>query len=424
LRKGPLQILLAVSVAVTAAACGKKGPPLAPFSNLPAAVTDLTARQVGSELVFQFTVPAANTDGRKPADLDRVELYVLTSRQRVPSDYVRQGRLAGSVKVRRPPPPEEESPSAAPVEPGAEQGAPATIRALPDFFVPPVLRLPAAAAGQVVLAPLFPDGSGPSPASPQSTPATRLFVVAGVNRSGRTGAPSPVLEVPIVTAPGAPDDVQVSYTEREFIVSWTASPLSTRRPIQEAAPRNGALPSRPHVTFASSGGYNVYEVARPVAGAEEPAAAEPVPMPLNRSPLTETRFEDARVEFGVERCFLVRTRETLGTLAIESAGSPVVCVAPVDTFAPMPPRNLIGVATDGAVNLLWDPNTESDLAGYLVLRGEAPGEKLQALTAAPIAETTYRDTTVQSGVAYVYVVVAVDKAGNYSAQSNRFERKP
>jgi hypothetical protein len=41
----------------------------------------------------------------------------------------------------------------------------------------------------------------------------------------------------------------------------------------------------------------------------------------------------------------------------------------------------------------------------------------------PIAETNFRDTTVTSGVHYVYAVVAVDKASppNASAQSARQE---
>ena len=35
--------------------------------------------------------------------------------------------------------------------------------------------------------------------------------------------------------------------------------------------------------------------------------------------------------------------------------------------------------------------------------------------------TTYRDETVKPGVRYIYAVVAVDKAGNRSAESNRVE---
>lgn len=400
-------------------ACGKKGPPLAPFSDLPAAVTNLSARQVGSDLVFQFTVPAANTDGRKPANLDRVELYVHTTRQRVPSEYLRQGRLAGSVKVRRPPPPDEEVKTPAPADSGVEQGAPATINAMPDFFVPPVLRRPVAAAADTALAPLFADGGGPLLSARSPTSETRLFVVAGVNRRGRSGPPSTVLEVPIVTAPAVPDDLQVTYSEQTFVLAWMPPSLANRRPIQDPVPRGGALVSRPLDTFASPRAYNVYQVARQ-ADVATPPQGGPVQTPLNPKPLTETRFEDPRMEFGVERCFQVRTRETIGTFVVESAGSAATCVTPVDTFAPAAPSGLFGVRSESAISLLWLPNAEPDLGGYQVLRGDAAGEKLLPLTKAPISETAYRDASVEAGVTYVYVVVAVDKAGNVSAQSNRF----
>ena len=232
------------SVAVGMVACAR-GPAARPFSDLPAGGHVYSLPGSRPDLVFQFTGPAANTDGRKPANLDRVELYVHTARQRVPSEYLRQGRLAGSVKVRRPPPPDEEVKTPAPADSGVEQGSPATINAMPDFFVPPVLRRPVAAAADTSLAPLFADGGGPllSPRSPTSE--TRLFIVAGVNRRGRFGPPSPALEVPIVTAPAAPDEVQVTYSEQAFVLAWMPPPLARRRPIQEPAPRGGALASRP-----------------------------------------------------------------------------------------------------------------------------------------------------------------------------------
>jgi hypothetical protein len=418
LPKGPLSISLAVSIALGIIACGKKGPPLAPFSDLPAAVTDLTARQVGSDLVFQFTVPTANTDARKPANLDRMELYVNAERQRVPTEYLRQGRLAGSVKVRRPPPPGEEAPPPAPADSGIEQGTTATITAMPDFFVPPVLRRPVTPPADTSLIPVFADGGGPLLSARPPTSETRLFVVAGVNRRGRRGPPSPVLEVPIVTPPAAPTRVEVTYTEQAIALTWTPPSLANRRPIQDPVPRAGALASRPLATFVSPRSYNVYQVTRQTDSATSPTQAT-VPSPLNPKPLSETRFEDARMEFGVERCFHVRTRETIGTFAVESVGSTPSCVTPVDTFAPAAPTQLIAVGGEGAVNLLWEPNAEADLGGYQVLRGDAAGEKLQPLTKSPISETTYRDGSVQPGMKYVYVIVAVDKAGNVSAQSNR-----
>jgi hypothetical protein len=73
------------------------------------------------------------------------------------------------------------------------------------------------------------------------------------------------------------------------------------------------------------------------------------------------------------------------------------------------------------ISLIWNANTEADLAGYVVLRGEAPGDTLQPLTPSPIKETTFRDTTVKPGMRYVYAIVAVDTAGNRSGESLRVE---
>ena len=75
------------------------------------------------------------------------------------------------------------------------------------------------------------------------------------------------------------------------------------------------------------------------------------------------------------------------------------------------------------MSLLWEANGDADLAGYLVLRGEAPGDTLSPLTPAPITETSFTDSTVRRGRSYVYEVVAVDKAepGNESPPSNRVE---
>jgi hypothetical protein len=114
---------------------------------------------------------------------------------------------------------------------------------------------------------------------------------------------------------------------------------------------------------------------------------------------------------------------TVLAVSIESAPSERVCATAADTFAPAAPKGLQAVASTGAINLIWDANTEADLAGYVVLRGEAPGDKLQALTPAPIRDTTFRDATAQPGIRYVYAIVAVDRATppNMSPQSNRAE---
>jgi fibronectin type 3 domain-containing protein len=129
------------------------------------------------------------------------------------------------------------------------------------------------------------------------------------------------------------------------------------------------------------------------------------------------------VTFGTEECFVVRTAVATGNVTLESPPTEQQCVTPTDVFPPATPVGLSAVGTAGAINLIWEANTDADLAGYRVLRGEAPGDTLQAITTTPIQRTTYQDTTVKPGVRYVYAVVAVDRAAppNMSSQSARVE---
>jgi hypothetical protein len=144
---------------------------------------------------------------------------------------------------------------------------------------------------------------------------------------------------------------------------------------------------------------------------------------LTPQPIDRHEFVIRAVTFGIERCFYIRPVDVIFGMSVQGPASPESCVTPVDTFPPQTPRALAAIAGAGVINLIWDANTEADLAGYIVLRGEAPGDKLLPLTPAPIRETTFRDTAVQTGVRYVYAVIAVDNAvpPNQSPQSARTE---
>ena len=145
--------------------------------------------------------------------------------------------------------------------------------------------------------------------------------------------------------------------------------------------------------------------------------------PINTAPLAEPKYERGGVEFGTEECFVLRSVQKVGAVELESESSAPACITPRDTFPPLAPKGLSVVAGPGLMNLSWDANKETDLAGYLVLRGEVPGDTLQPLTPAPISSTSYEDKTAMPGVRYAYVIVAVDKASppNRSAPSTRVE---
>src|SRR5690606_20767615 len=117
--------------------------------------------------------------------------------------------------------------------------------------------------------------------------------------------------------------------------------------------------------------YNVYRDVAPdplTLPASGPAAAwtESAPAPLNQAPLATLRFDDPAPPDGRERCYHVRALRG----GVEGAPSPRQCVRPIDVYPPATPTNLGVNLGAGVINLIWDPNVEPDLAGYVVLRSD------------------------------------------------------
>ncbi len=429
-REAAVRLLAALAVLLPLAACGKKGPPLAPLRIVPARIENLSVVKTGEVVRASFAVPAANDDGSQPADIVAVELYGLSGKPEDPfgqtlnaADFLKYAELAGRVEIEPPPDPDAPEPppgAPRPPDPRPAQGESATITEMLDArdrvpFVHPKKKSPdpvPQTQPTVLVRPLT--------AAPVEELFSRTYVVVGLNRKGQKGAASNRVALPLLDSPAVPVAPEIDYSATAVSVSWTV-PGEARRSVQRPA-EPGELPARSLAAGAAPTTYNVYRVRR--TGDVETVE----PAPVNPAPVEQPAVADQSMALGTEQCYHVRAVRTFGNARIESEPSPVVCKLLVDTFAPAAPKNLSAVGSEGGVSLIWDPGTESDLAGYLVLRGEigadgAAPQALGPLMAEPIRQTTYRDTTARPGARYVYAVVAVDGATprNQSAESNRVE---
>jgi hypothetical protein len=422
---GARSLIGILALAAVTAGCGKKGPPLAPLRRAPARVEDFTARRLASDVHLQLTVPSRNSDGSAPADLGTVEIYAFTDDPAQPPLANRmiaeRATLVAAFPIRPPDPPEGETPAPAPVQMPPDQrpaqgGPVSAVETITEETLQPLSReeprrerrreAPAPEPAEPIVPPLGIPDAGPT--------LVRFYVARGVSAKNQAGPFSARRVVPLGPAPDRPPATEVTYTPAAILVGWESPASAPRRLQQPAEP--GMLESRPVLAQQAPYRYNVYEVSAPAAPAKVG--------PLNEQPLETGPYEDTRLAYGVQRCYVVRTVRTLaGALLVESEPTDPVCVTPSDTFAPAAPTGLAAVSGEGAISLIWEANAEADLAGYLILRGESPGETLQALTPEPVRDTTYRDTSVRPGVRYVYAVVAVDTATprNVSPQSNRVE---
>ena len=85
------------------------------------------------------------------------------------------------------------------------------------------------------------------------------------------------------------------------------------------------------------------------------------------------------------------------------------------TLAPKSPTGLLAVEEGANAALIWDANSESDIAGYEVYRSKVKGSGYEKI--ADVATNIYQDTQITSGNTYYYRITAVDSNANISGYS-------
>jgi hypothetical protein len=350
-----------LTIALVFSGCGTPGAPLAPSLNLPDVVNDLAATRTGDRVTLTWKMPRKNTDK-------------LLLKSDVPVRVCRKQAGESCVPI-----------------PGNLLLAPNAVGAFTE-------TLPSDLAA--------------------GTPRSLSYFVELLNRNHRSAGLSNPAVVLAGQAPAAIANLTAKVIKAGVVLHWSPAPGQPLTAIRlhrklltppAAKPKTGQGPLAPAT--------EPVEMSLLVEPSAEPSQA-------NRALDKEIRFGET-YEYRAQRV----ARILVGDKTLELAGplSDPTRVELVDVFPPAVPTSLAAVATlgqagtDTAIDLSWQPVTETDLAGYAVYRreGDAPAQRISP--AQPIVPPGFHDKNVVPGHTYHYSVTAIDQGGHESARSAETE---
>lgn len=354
------------------AGCGAPAAPLPPTLNLPQPVRDLTAKRAGDAVHLTFSVPQKTTD--KLPVRGPISAQLCRSVESGPCQPAGTLTLAAQQKT-----------------------------AAMDDSLPPHLT--------------------------QGPPRLLIYKVSIRNHAGKSYDES----APAYTAAGAAPPALTGFTaiprRNGIVLSWQANslPASASGWIQFDRTRTSAVPTQPQ-----PGGNSNRNFLTGSKTAEEPA--EQI-LRLTEATTQHQGFAiDTTAHTGNSYRYVAQRIEQVSvagrSLQIGSLPSAPAETGYRDVFPPAAPAGLVSAADTAAkaIDLDWNPNFESGVAGYFVYRravGNGIGSNLQpqriSPAGKPVTTSTWSDTTAGPGQRYAYSVSAVDASGNESPRSPEVE---
>jgi hypothetical protein len=363
------------------AGCAAMGPPRPPSLELPKPPTDLRAARKGDKVVLTWTVPALTTDHQGVRSLGGTRIC------RGSEPVLKEcGTAMG-----------EASPAASAV------AVPDSGRASRPSHGPVSKSNSRQKVAASYTDKLFSGSVRPEVLGFAS------YAVEVLNANGRGAGLSNSVRVPLAQTLAAPADFGAQVTGQGVVLSWGVAPGGF-------APTQASAPTRPVVSY-------LYRVYRRIEGGKANLVGEvPVLSEMNLS-LTDASIEwEQTYYYHVEAVTVVSGDVAADHKKIEIEGddSAEVKVFAHDVFPPAVPAELqavfSGPGQSPAIDLVWAPVTDMDLAGYNVYRHDAGGAAVK-VNGALVKTPAYRDANVATGKTYLYSVSAVDVRGNESARS-------
>lgn len=105
----------------------------------------------------------------------------------------------------------------------------------------------------------------------------------------------------------------------------------------------------------------------------------------------------------------------LAAAALSGTGCEEDCDLPVvGEFPPAPPSGVYSITGDGWIEIRWNANTETGLAGYDIFWSDDPSAPFDYMVSVPRHATSYVDYDVDNGFTYFYQIRAFDLVGRVS----------
>ena len=381
--------------------CASPGPPRPPSLFIPRVVTDLTATRTGDAVALRFTVPGLSTDGQP------LKVRLLTG------VLCRQDGKAATCR------PVDAAETAQPLQVPGPGREPFVAWTDP---LPPPLR--------------------------SGSPRPIAYRVELKTPSGRSAGFSDPVYAAAGTAPPPVSDFHADGTRVGVALHWLpvrgAGEVTLRRvepekaPVQPAASKLKAPDQSSQTTATGKGKGHARGTHGGHVVAEKRGEADADVVWLQAAPGNEAASAtiDNSIEPGVLYRYTAVRREHVQVggrmLVLESSPSAEVAITWRDVYPPAIPTGLMALgyevpAGDAhkpsgyAVDLVWEPVEDGQLAGYLVYRqalggAQAPAQAGAAaqLTPQPVATPGFHDAMAQPGQRYRYSVVAVGSNGQRS----------
>jgi hypothetical protein len=236
------------------------------------------------------------------------------------------------------------------------------------------------------------------PANLQSSnPTSRVtYAVSVLNSYGRSAGLSNKVQVLAAPTLASPSDFRAELTADGVKLTWASI---------------ASLPQIAGLRFSVRVYRREQESNKDVVAGETPITAGPA--------LIDHSFEWEKT-YTYRATIVTYVTQATGEQQVEGDDTPGVTVFAHDIFPPAAPAGLqavfSGPGQKSFIDLVWSPNSDSDLAGYNIYRNEQETEPVK-INSDLIKTPAFRDADIVSGREYFYSVTAVDARGNESPHS-------